>query len=166
MGIGILYGKKELLQEMPPFQGGGDMIDKVSFDGTTFAPPPEKIRGRTPNVTDAIGLAEAFRYMARTDLDSVFHHEGQLLERARGLQEIKGFVEHGTTAGKAAVLSFPLTAFTLMTWPLSWTEKALPSARPSLLPATWQKLGVDATAELPSQCTIPWRVGSLCRGRP
>ena len=148
MGIGILYGKKELLQEMPPFQGGGDMIDKVSFDGTTFAPPPQRFEAGTPNVTDAIGLAEAFRYMARTDLDSVFHHEGQLLERAReGLQEIKGFVEHGTTAGKAAVLSFSIDGIhphDLATL-LDGEGIAIRTGHHCCQPLM-QKLGVDATA--------------------
>ena len=135
------------------------MIDKVSFDGTTFAPPPQRFEAGTPNVTDAIGLAEAFRYMARTDLDSVFHHEGQLFKRAReGYKKSSESVEHGTTAGKAAVLSFPLTAFTLMTWPLSWTEKALPSAQAIIAASHLCKnLGWMQLHELPSQCTIPWR---------
>jgi len=109
MGIGVLYGKMELLQEMPPFQGGGDMIEEVSFDGTTYAPPPQRFEAGTPNVADAIGLAEAFRYLAEADLSSAARHETQLLETAReGLQTIDGFVEHGTTPDKAAVLSFSI----------------------------------------------------------
>ena len=109
MGIGVLYGKKELLQEMPPFQGGGDMIDQVSFDGTTYAPPPQRFEAGTPNVADAIGLAEAFRYLSEIDMNSASRHEAQLLESARqGLQEIDGFVEHGTTPDKAALLSFSI----------------------------------------------------------
>ena len=109
MGIGVLYGKKELLQEMPPFQGGGDMIDRVSFDGTTYAPPPQRFEAGTPNVADAIGLAEAFRYLSETDMNSASIHESQLLESARkGLLEIDGFVEHGTTPDKAALLSFSI----------------------------------------------------------
>ncbi len=109
MGIGVLYGKKELLQEMPPFQGGGDMIDQVSFDGTTYAPPPQRFEAGTPNVADAIGLAEAFRYLSETDMNSASIHESQLLESARkGMQRIDGFVEHGTTPDKAALLSFSI----------------------------------------------------------
>ena len=109
MGIGILYGKKELLQEMPPFQGGGDMIDQVSFDETTYAPPPQRFEAGTPNVADAIGLAEAFRYLSELDMASASRHETQLLKSARqGLQAIDGFVEHGTTPDKAAVLSFSI----------------------------------------------------------
>lgn len=109
MGIGVLYGKKELLQEMPPFQGGGDMIDQVSFDGTSYAPSPQRFEAGTPNVADAIGLAEAFRYLSKTDMHSASRHEDQLLKSARkGLQEIDGFVEHGTTPDKAALLSFTI----------------------------------------------------------
>ena len=109
MGIGVLYGKKELLQEMPPFQGGGDMIDRVSFDGTTYAPPPQRFEAGTPNVADAIGLAEAFRYLSEIDMNSASIHESQLLESARkGLQDVDGFVEHGTTPDKAALLSFSI----------------------------------------------------------
>ena len=109
MGIGVLYGKKELLQEMPPFQGGGDMIDQVSFDGTTYAPPPQRFEAGTPNVADAIGLAEAFRYLSEIDMTSASMHESQLMELAReGLQTIDGFVEHGTTPDKAALLSFSI----------------------------------------------------------
>ena len=109
MGIGVLYGKKELLQKMPPFQGGGDMIDRVSFDGTTYAPPPQRFEAGTPNVADAIGLAEAFRYLSEIDMTSASRHESQLLELAReGLQAIDGFVEHGTTPDKTALLSFSI----------------------------------------------------------
>ena len=109
MGIGVLFGKKELLQEMPPFQGGGDMIDQVSFDGTSYAPSPQRFEAGTPNVADAIGLAEAFRYLSKTDMHSASRHEDQLLKSARkGLQEIDGFVEHGTTPDKAALLSFTI----------------------------------------------------------
>ena len=109
MGIGVLYGKKELLQDMPPFQGGGDMIDQVSFDGTTYAPPPQRFEAGTPNVADAIGLAEAFRYLSEIDMTSASRHETQLLELAReGLQAIDGFVEHGTTPDKTALLSFSI----------------------------------------------------------
>ena len=109
MGIGVLYGKKELLQEMPPFQGGGDMIERVSFDGTTYAPPPQRFEAGTPNVADAIGLAEAFRYLSEIDMASASIHESQLLELAReGLQAIHGFVEHGTTPDKTALLSFSI----------------------------------------------------------
>ena len=65
MGIGIVYGKKEILEKLPPYQGGGDMIDQVSFKETTFAPSPQKFEAGTPNVSGAIGLAEAITYFSK-----------------------------------------------------------------------------------------------------
>jgi cysteine desulfurase/selenocysteine lyase len=109
MGIGVLYGKEELLAQMGPYQGGGDMIDQVSFEGTTYTTSPQRFEAGTPNVADAIGLASAFRYLSQIDLQAASHHERQLMESAReGLQAIEGFVEHGTTPDKAAVLSFSI----------------------------------------------------------
>ncbi|MEE3061835.1 MAG: SufS family cysteine desulfurase [Verrucomicrobiota bacterium] len=109
MGIGVLYGKAELLEAMPPYQGGGDMIDQVSFSGTTFASSPQKFEAGTPNVADAIALGEALRFFAQYDLKEVQCHETALLESARhGLSDIPGFKEHGTVPGKAAVLSFSI----------------------------------------------------------
>ena len=85
------------------------MIEEVSFDGSSFAPPPQRFEAGTPNVADAIGLAEAFRYLSEIDLPSASLHEGLLLENARaGLQSIEGFIEHGPTSDKTAVLSFSI----------------------------------------------------------
>ena len=85
------------------------MIEQVSFEGTTFAAPPQRFEAGTPNVAGAIGLAEAFRYLSDLDLSSVSRHENQLLDSAReGLSTVDGFVEHGTTPGKAALLSFSI----------------------------------------------------------
>ncbi len=148
MGIGVLYGKMELLLEMPPFQGGGDMIDKVTFDKTTYAPPPQRFEAGTPNVADAIGLAEAFRYMSQTDLSSASHHVTELLERARGgLQDVDGFIEHGTTPDKAAVLSFTIDGVhphDLATL-LDGEGIAIRTGHHCCQPLM-QKLGVEATA--------------------
>ena len=109
MGIGVLFGKKELLEEMPPFQGGGDMIETVSFEGTTYSQAPQRFEAGTPNVADAIGLAEAFRYLTGIDMNAACRHEGQLLESARqGMQSIDGFTEHGTDRNKFPVLSFSI----------------------------------------------------------
>ena len=109
MGIGVLYGKAALLEAMPPYQGGGDMIDQVSFSGTTFASSPQRFEAGTPNVADAIGLWEALNFLAQYDLNEIQNHERTLLELAQqGLSEIPGFTEHGTAPGKAAVLSFSI----------------------------------------------------------
>ncbi len=109
MGIGVLFGKKKLLETMPPYQGGGDMIDQVSFSGTSFAPAPQRFEAGTPNVAGAIGLGEAFKYLQNFQMDQIKSHENSLLLYARsGLEEIDGFTEHGTTPNKSAVLSFTI----------------------------------------------------------
>jgi cysteine desulfurase / selenocysteine lyase len=109
MGIGVLYGKKELLAELPPYQGGGDMIDQVSFNGTTFAPPPQRFEAGTPNVAGAIGLATALHYLEEHDLSALAEYENALLHVAQsGLNEIPDLTIHGTTKNKAAVISFSI----------------------------------------------------------
>jgi cysteine desulfurase/selenocysteine lyase len=107
MGIGVLYGKKEILESLPPYQGGGDMIDEVSFRGTTYAPSPQRFEAGTPNVAGAIGLAAAIDYLASQDMEKLAQHENTLLHFTQNeLQAIPGLKIHGTTANKAAVISF------------------------------------------------------------
>jgi cysteine desulfurase/selenocysteine lyase len=109
MGIGVLYGKKELLQSMPPYQGGGDMIDQVSFQGTTFAPSPQRFEAGTPNVAGAIGLASAIDYLSNYDMTVLARHEDSLLQFAQSeLQKINGLKIHGNAAEKVAVISFSI----------------------------------------------------------
>ena len=109
MGIGVVLGKEAILREMIPYQGGGDMIDQVSFEGTTFAPAPQKFEAGTPNVAGAIGLGKAIEYISQFSMDEIAEHEHLLYKTAlRGLAEIAGFKEHGTTENKAAVLSFTI----------------------------------------------------------
>ena len=83
-GIGVLWGRKALLEEMPPWQGGGAMIDKVAFDGTTYAPPPQRFEAGTPMITEAIALHAAIDYVAQLGPDRLFAHEAAL---ARTLRE-------------------------------------------------------------------------------
>ena len=77
MGIGVLYGKKEILESLPPYQGGGDMIDEVSFSGTTYAPTPQRFEAGTPNVSGAIGLATAIDYLRQHDMNELARHENE-----------------------------------------------------------------------------------------
>ncbi len=106
-GIGVLYGKRELLEAMPPFMGGGDMVDRVSFEKTTFAPVPLKFEAGTANYIGAIGLAEAIRFLRSLDMEAVEAHEQALLRYAtEQLQRIEGLRIYGTTPNKCAILSF------------------------------------------------------------
>jgi cysteine desulfurase/selenocysteine lyase len=106
-GIGILYGRERLLQEMPPYQGGGEMIRTVSFEQTTYAPPPYRFEAGTPDIAGAIGLAKAIEYMENLDWDSAMQHEEQLLAYAtERLQEIPGLRIIGEAAQKVALVSF------------------------------------------------------------
>ncbi len=106
-GVGVLYGRREWLERFPPYQGGGDMIEKVSFEGTTFKPIPGKFEAGTPHVAGVIGLAAAFNFMKSVDWEGAHAHEAALLEAANAaFEDIGGVRIIGTAPGKAAVLSF------------------------------------------------------------
>lgn len=106
-GIGVLYGKREHLESMRPYQGGGDMIDRVSVEGTTFAPPPERFEAGTPNIAGAIGLAAAVDYIDQFDREAMQRHEAALLEQATGMIEgMDGVTILGRASDKISVLSF------------------------------------------------------------
>jgi cysteine desulfurase/selenocysteine lyase len=108
-GVGILYGKQALLEAMPPYQGGGDMIRSVSFERTTYAPPPAKFEAGTPNIAGGIALGAAIDYVSRLGLEAIARHEQDLLAYATGaLQEVPGLRLVGTAKAKASVLSFVL----------------------------------------------------------
>ncbi len=108
-GIGVLYGRAELLDEMPPYQGGGDMILSVSFARTTYAPAPAKFEAGTPHIAGVIGLGAAIDYLERLDPAQIMAHEVDLLTYATArLMEVPGLKIIGTAAHKAAVISFVL----------------------------------------------------------
>lgn len=106
-GIGVLYGKRSLLEAMPPFLGGGDMVDRVSFARTTYAPVPLKFEAGTSNFIGAVGLGEAVRFVERFPAEEIEAWETSLLRRAtERLSAIDGLRIYGTTADKCAILSF------------------------------------------------------------
>ncbi len=106
-GIGVLYGREALLREMPPWQGGGDMILSVSFEGTTYNDLPWKFEAGTPNISGAVGLAAAIDYVESLGPAAVHQHEQNLLAKATAAAlGIPGLRVIGTAADKAAVLSF------------------------------------------------------------
>ncbi|MDP0501329.1 MAG: SufS family cysteine desulfurase [Verrucomicrobiota bacterium JB022] len=106
-GIGVLYGKWQHLKEMPPYQGGGDMILKVSFEKTTFKEPPERFEAGTPHIAGVIGLATALEYFLGLDHAALLAHEQALRLRAEeGLREIDGLRLIGQARHKTSVVSF------------------------------------------------------------
>jgi cysteine desulfurase / selenocysteine lyase len=108
-GIGVLYGREELLAAMPPWQGGGDMILSVSFEKTTYNELPAKFEAGTPNISGAVGLAAAMDYLERLGIEAVAAHEQRLLELATAeLARLPDIEIIGTAAHKAAVLSFTM----------------------------------------------------------
>lgn len=106
-GIGVLYGRRELLEAMPPFLGGGDMVDRVTFAGTTFAPVPLKFEAGTANFVGAIALGRAVEFLQEFDPGEIETHETALLRRAtERLSAIDGLRIYGTTEDKCAIVSF------------------------------------------------------------
>jgi len=106
-GIGVLYGKLDILKSMPPYQGGGDMIEKVSFSGTTFREPPARFEAGTPAITQAVGMATAIDWLSALDREAVHRHEADLLKYATDrLTAIPGVNIQGRAPGKAAIISF------------------------------------------------------------
>jgi cysteine desulfurase / selenocysteine lyase len=108
-GSGVVYGKREWLDQMPPYQTGGGMIRSVSFEGTTFAPIPEKFEAGTPAIAAGIGLGAAIDYINSIDFEAAASYENELLEYATSrLSDIPGVMIVGTAADKASVLSFTI----------------------------------------------------------
>jgi cysteine desulfurase/selenocysteine lyase len=108
-GIGVLYGKAALLERMPPYQGGGDMISLVTFEKTHYNTLPYKFEAGTPHIAGAIGLGAAIDYVSRIGLDAITAYEDDLLAYATAaLNRIEGLEIIGTAKDKAGVLSFTL----------------------------------------------------------
>jgi cysteine desulfurase/selenocysteine lyase len=109
-GIGVLYGKEALLNETTPWQGGGNMIEDVTFEHTRYKPAPLRFEAGTGNIADAVGLGAAIDYVRKIGMDLMGQYEHQLMAYAtRLLREIPGLRIIGTAAETAGVLSFVLT---------------------------------------------------------
>lgn len=106
-GIGVLYGKQELLARMPPYQGGGSMITEVTLKKSNYREPPYKFEAGTPHIAGAIGLGAAIDYLNQLDFNAIQRHEQQLLDYAtKNLEAIQGLRVIGTAKQKAAILNF------------------------------------------------------------
>jgi cysteine desulfurase/selenocysteine lyase len=109
MGIGVLYGKEALLDVMPPYQGGGEMISEVTFEKTTYNEPPFKFEAGTPDVAGVLGLEAALKFVGNIGLENMAAHENRLLKYATDrLNEIGNITIFGQSAHKASVISFLL----------------------------------------------------------
>ena len=111
-GIGVVWGKREVLEDMPPWQGGGNMIADVTFEKTVFQPIPNKFEAGTGNIADAVGLGAAIDYVSRVGIENIARYEHELL--CYGMQHlgrIKGVRLIGTASDKASVMSFVLAGY-------------------------------------------------------
>ena len=108
-GIGVLYGKKDLLNTMPPYQGGGDMIERVTFEKTTYRDAPARFEAGTPPFVEAAGLAAAIDYVDEIGMENISSHEQELLNYAtERLSEVDGITIYGEAQHKAGIISFTL----------------------------------------------------------
>ena len=108
-GVGVLYGKEEWLKKLPPYQGGGEMIDQVTFEKTTYAGLPHKFEAGTPNICGGIAFGAAIDYMNTIGFDNIATYEHELLEYGtKKLLEIEGLKIYGTSKNKTSVISFNL----------------------------------------------------------
>ena len=106
-GIGMLYGKEKWLRKLPPYQGGGEMIDQVTFEKTTYADLPHKFEAGTPNIAGGVGFGAAIDYMNSIGFDAIAAHENDLLQHAtEKLKQIEGLRIYGDVQNKVAVISF------------------------------------------------------------
>lgn len=112
-GIGVVWGKRAVLEDMPPWQGGGNMIADVTFEKTVFQPIPNKFEAGTGNIADAVGLGAAIDYLNRIGIENIARYEHALLEHGMaGLRRIPGVRLIGTAVDKASVMSFVLAGYT------------------------------------------------------
>ncbi|NEA65597.1 family 2A encapsulin nanocompartment cargo protein cysteine desulfurase [Streptomyces sp. SID12488] len=111
-GIGVLYAKREILEDMPPWEGGGNMIADVTFERATYQPPPNRFEAGTGNIADAVGLAAAIDYVERVGLPNIGAYEHTLVEHAtEGLRGVPGLRLIGTAPHKASIVSFVLDGY-------------------------------------------------------
>ena len=150
--------RRELLDAMPPYQSGGDMVEKVSFEETTFKGIPEKFEAGTPNISGAIGLAAAFDYLDTIDTAAAHDHEQQLL--AAATEALAKFLaeDQGTAPTRSRSSPSRLTAFTLTMSAQFSTAKALPSAPETIvLNHSWPSTESRAARAPRLRFTTPWR---------
>ncbi|MEM6781756.1 MAG: cysteine desulfurase [Pseudomonadota bacterium] len=149
-GVGCLWGKYDILNQMPPYQGGGDMIDTVSFSGTTFKAPPARFEAGTPAIVEVIGLGAAIDYVSEIGMENIAAHEKGLLDYAMtSLNEIEGLNFYGTAQNKAGIVSFTADWAhpSDMAMILDQQGVAIRTGHHCCMPLM-ERFGVDATARM------------------
>lgn len=106
-GVGVLWGRSEILNEMPPYEGGGDMIEEVVFEQSTFKAAPARFEAGTPAIVEVIGLGEAIDYLSEIGMQNISDHEAEMLSyAAERFKDVEGLTHYGTAADKVGILSF------------------------------------------------------------
>jgi cysteine desulfurase/selenocysteine lyase len=146
-GVGVLYGRYDVLQSMPPYQGGGDMIERVSFDGATFKDAPARFEAGTPAIVEVIGLGAAIEYVALIGMGAIATHEAALLDYAFDrLAEIDGLTHYGPDTGRAGIISFTAEwgHISDIAMVLDQCGVAVRSGHHCCMPL-WQRFGIEGT---------------------
>jgi len=176
-GVGILYGKSEVLESLPPWQGGGEMIDKVSFEGTTFAAPPTRFEAGTPPIAEVLGLSAAIDWINETGMDNILAHEQHITAYALDeLKKIEGLQIIGNPKNRGSIISFILNS------QLSTPNSQLPPVHPHdaalildeegiavraghhCAQPTMQHFGIPATLRASfAAYTAPFEIERLCQ---
>lgn len=146
-GVGVLWGREELLNSMPPYQGGGDMIDKVSFAETTYKKAPARFEAGTPSIIDVIGLGAAIDYISSIGSKAIIAHEKILLEKTRG--SLKNIEIYGDVTSKAPIISFnvPNAHHSDVGMILNQCNVAVRTGHHCCMPLM-HKLGIDGTVRI------------------
>lgn len=146
-GVGVLWGREELLNSMPPYQGGGDMIDKVSFAETTYKKAPARFEAGTPSIIDVIGLGAAIDYMSSINSEAIIAHEKILLEKTR--ESLRNVEIYGDVTSKAPIISFnvPNAHHSDVGMILNQCNVAVRTGHHCCMPLM-QKLGIDGTVRI------------------
>jgi cysteine desulfurase/selenocysteine lyase len=165
-GVGVLYGKPELLNAMPPWQGGGEMIDRVTVEKTTFASPPSRFEAGTPPIAEVLGLSAAIDWISEFGMDKIISHESQITAYAlTELQKIEGLKIIGNPKNRGSIISFVLDSIHPHDAALILDEEkvAVRAGHHCAQPAM-ERFGVSATLRASfAAYTEPWEIDSLCK---
>jgi cysteine desulfurase/selenocysteine lyase len=166
-GVGILYGKSEVLESMPPWQGGGEMIEQVSFERTSFAPPPARFEAGTPPIAEVLGLSTAIDWVNEIGMGNILAHEERITAYALSeLQKINGLQVIGNPKNRGAIISFVINQIHPHDTAMILDEEGVAvRAGHHCAQPVMERFGVPATVRASfAAYTNEWEVDSLCLG--